>query len=129
MSDLTLNIELPNNQTVYKPGSQLTGRITISSPTGPWKAERVELVLFWRTSGIGDRDMGIGAQMKLSDKGSELPSVFVRDFEFQVPHHPYTYHGSLIKIEWYIGLKVKKGWLSRQEMQLPIEIRPPAVSA
>lgn len=129
MSDLTLNIELSNNQTIYSPGSRLTGRVTVSSPTGTWKAERVELVLFWRTSGIGDRDMGIGARMNLCDKGAELPRVFVRDFEFQVPHHPYTYHGSLIKIDWFIGLRIKKGWLSRQEIELPIEVRPAAVTA
>jgi hypothetical protein len=124
MADLNLQIELTPELEVYEPGSTVAGRVTITSPEGPWKADAVELVIFWRTAGIGTRDTGVGTSISLSQKGTELPGHFTREFELPVPLHPYTYNGRLIKIDWFIGLRVKKGWLSKQELELPIEVRP-----
>lgn len=124
MADLNLQVDLAPAMDSYAPGSKLRGRVTISSPTGPWKADAIDLVLFWRTSGIGTRDSGVGASLSLCEKDTELQSHFARDFEFDLPLHPYSYSGRLIKINWFIGLRVKKGWLSKQELELPIEVRP-----
>lgn len=129
MADLNLRIEFTPDLPVYEPGTPLHGRVTITSPTGPWKAEAVELVLFWRTSGIGNRDSGVATKLPLCEKGTELPGHFSREFEVMLPPHPYSYNGSLIKIAWFVGLHVKKGWLSKQELEMPIEVRPAAVAA
>lgn len=124
MADLNLQVDLMPAQDSYEPGSKLRGRVTITSPTGPWKADAIELVVFWRTSGIGTRDNGVGASLSLCEKNTELQSHFARDFEFDLPLHPYSYSGRLIKINWFVGLRVKKGWLSKQEFELPIQVRP-----
>lgn len=109
---------------VYRPGGHVSGRVTITSPTGPWKADAIELLVFWRTSGIGTRDNGVGSSIALCQKNTEIPSHFTRDFQLQIPLQPYSYNGRLIKIDWFVGLRVKKGWLSKQELELPIEVRP-----
>ena len=129
MADLNLQIEITPELPIYEPGTSLPGRVSITSPTGPWKADAIELVIFWRTSGIGTRDSGIGSSLALCEKGTEIPSHFSRDFELQIPLHPYSYNGRLIKIDWFVGLRVKKGWLSKQEVELPIEVRPAAALA
>jgi len=129
MADLNLLIDLTPELPVYEPGTQLKGEVTITSPSGAWKAEHIELVLFWRTSGIGTRDTGVGASLQLCEKGTEIQPHFSRAFEVTLPLHPYSYNGRLIKIDWYVGLRVKKGWLSKQEIEFPIQLRPAASDA
>lgn len=124
MADLNLNIQLVPEQVAYEPGSRLTGNVIITAPSGAWKADSVELVLFWRTSGIGTRDTGVGGSMVLAPPGSSMPQHFSVEFDLEVPLEPYTYHGKIIKIDWFLGLRVKKGWLSKQEVELPLIFRP-----
>lgn len=124
MADLNLDVQLVPLKAVYEPGSRLTGTVTITAPAGTWKAESVELVLFWRTSGIGTRDTGVGSSMELVPAKTEMSRHFSVQFDLEVPLEPYTYHGMVIKIDWFLGLRVKKGWLSKQEIELPLVIRP-----
>lgn len=125
MTDLNMQITLTPAQQIYAPGSQVRGQVTITSPDGPWECDSMELVLFWRTSGIGTRDEGIAHSEHLCEKDAKIPSHFTRDFQLTMPLHPHTYNGKLIKIAWHLGLYVKKGWLSKQEIELPVIISPP----
>lgn len=124
MAELNMHISIRPELQVYAPGTNITGHVNITSPDGPWECDSMEVVLFWRTSGIGTRDEGIAYTEALCEKDAKIPSHFSREFQLTVPLHPYTYNGKLIKIGWYLGLYVKKGWLSKQEVEIPVLISP-----
>ncbi len=124
MAELNLQILLSEYRDSYEPGSELRGQVVITSPDGAWEADSIELVLFWRTSGIGTRDEGVAESLPLCKKDEKIPSHFTRDFEVQIPLHPYSYSGKLIKINWHLGLYVKKGWMSNAETEIDLVVRP-----
>ena len=126
MPDLNLQISIYQNQDTFEPGSTIRGTINITCPEGPQEVKSVDLVLFWRTEGIGTTDEGEAVRMPLVDKEMELPRFFTRDFSMEAPAQPYTYQGTLIKINWKLGLYVKKSWISTDEIELPITIKPGA---
>lgn len=125
MPDLILQIELQSpSPPIYAPGSSIAGTVKITSPEGDWEAKLLNLVFFWRTSGIGAQDEGVAQSVDLTTKGAHLPAHYSSRFEVRAPLHPWTYHGKLIKINWYVGLYVKTGWRSSQELEVPISIHP-----
>ncbi len=124
MADLILQIELQSHpDPVYTPGSSIAGTVTITSPEDDWEATHLNLVLFWRTSGIGTQDEGVAESVDLH-KSVNIQRHFSNRFDLRAPLHPWTYHGKLIKINWYVGLYVKAGWRSSQELEVPISIHP-----
>lgn len=123
MADFRMRIELQEAGAQFVPGCMIRGQVVIEPVQSGTEVKSAELLLFWRTSGIGTRDEGVAETVALVAEGQTLPTHFSRDFQFIVPNHPLTYHGKLIKIDWYLGLYVKKSWVSSQELELPLEIR------
>ena len=102
----------------------MIGNVSITSPGGGRSVKSAELLLYWRTSGIGDKDENILETIALVPPGGELPSVFARDFMFTLPPMPWSYAGRLIKINWYVGVFIKAGWMKSAEVETLIEVRP-----
>ncbi len=124
MAELTLQINLQSHpDPAYTPGSSIAGTVTITSPEDNWEATLLNLVLFWRTSGIGTQDEGVAQSVDLP-KSANIQRHYSSRFDLTAPLHPWTYHGKLIKINWYVGLYVKTGWRSSQELETPISIHP-----
>lgn len=125
MSELDITIEPAEPGRIFHPKETIAGRVNITSADGDWEAPHaVELVLFWKTSGIGTSDTGMGESLLLAPKGQRVPARFSRDFALPVPLFPYTYAGKLIKIDWMLAVEVSHGWRKVFTAQFPVEIRP-----
>jgi len=124
VADLKILIDLTPQPPAYRPGDKIRGVVTVRNPEGAWEATYLNLMLYWQTSGIGTRDEGVAKTIVLAEKGTQVPAMFTREFELELPLFPWTYFGQLIKIQWQVGVFAKSGWFGSTEFELPIEIRP-----
>jgi len=89
--------------------SNLTPGATVSGRAG-WQLEkqprRVEIRLFWRTSGRGTKDTELVNEMRIDDPGTQG----LQEFRFELPVEPYSYHGQLISVRW--GVEIVAGKFS-----------------
>lgn len=129
MADLTIHLTLKNNRHAYEPGETVRGNVAVMVPGGPVDVKSAELLLFWRTSGIGDTDEGVVSTVKLVEPGGQLPSAFSRDFDLVVPPTPWSYSGRLVKINWFLGVYIKQAWRSSDDVEIALEVRPTARSS
>lgn len=95
MSELTVHLDKEPAQ--YLCGEKISGTVRWQLDVAP---ESVEVRLFWRTSGRGDADAGIGAIAKFESPGQEGS----RPFTFTTPEGPYTYYGAVLNIHWAVEL-------------------------
>lgn len=101
MDNVTIDIEIEDNQTSFSPGQTVSGTVCWLCLEPPKKAS---LVLFWYTEGKGDEDLGIVEKVKFdSPQASDN-----RRFEFQLPVGPYSFSGRLISLTWALELEVDK---------------------
>jgi hypothetical protein len=92
-----MKIEIREGWTAFEPGEEITG-------TAGWKLDKppraVELRLFWFTSGAGTADAGVVETVQF-DHPSPDDS---RPFRFRLACAPYSFHGSLITLNWALEL-------------------------
>jgi hypothetical protein len=122
MSSIVVSLDLKNKTGAFAPGSTVDGSVTIHNAEGSWTASHAELLLFWRTEGRGDTDEGVAAGVNLAEQSTQMPGSFTRDFSLTLPQLPWTYHGKLLKIRWFLGayMKGKPGGNSEQEICLSV---------
>ena len=97
MSELTIQLE--NEETGYRPGERVRGKVTWSLSEQPSSAE---LRLFWRTQGKGDEDLEVAKCISF-----DIPSRSQTEaFEFDLPTEPYSFSGKLISLIWSLELSV-----------------------
>ena len=98
----TLNIELEQGKTTYRPGDTVAGSVRWQFDTAP---RQLSLRLVWYTQGKGDEDVGMAEetifeQLGLSDQ---------RMFRLTVPNGPYSFSGTLISLTWALELVAQPG--------------------
>ncbi len=96
MSD-THGISTDHQANAYAPGDEITGTVSWSFEQPP---RRVELRLFWYTSGKGTRDVGIAARLQFDEPGA----VETRRYRFVAPNQPHSCSGTLVSISWALEL-------------------------
>ena len=101
---MMLAIEL--KQKNVTPGGRLEGNISLILPAGTGIAS-ADLIVFWRTEGRGTTDEAIALSEALPWNGLPAGGQIEHSFSVRVPQIPWTYHGRLIKIHWYVGVYVK----------------------
>jgi hypothetical protein len=90
-------IQIDGEKALFSPGETIQGTVS-------WEAEkiprRVELRLFWYTTGRGTQDVGIieVQQLPPSPPANPIP------FTFALPAGPYSFTGTLITLGWAIEL-------------------------
>jgi len=102
----------PAGDGVFERGSPVTGEVELSCQ-GRLSHSGVKLELLWETSGKGTRDSKVAREIDLLPPG-ELGIAMAGPGEqstrvpFSVPgvEAPLTYHGTLIKIEWLVRVRV-----------------------
>jgi hypothetical protein len=83
----------------FSPGGEIRGKVSWSRPAAP---RRVELRLFWRTQGRGDRDSAT-----VWEHSFERPAAGdQREFETSAPAAPGSFSGTLISLIWAFELVI-----------------------
>jgi hypothetical protein len=95
-------LELDNPNAAFAPGEALKGTIRWQLEKMP---KRIELRLFWFTSGRGTRDVGAVDVRQLACAQAAGP---VR-FEFALPTGPLSFTGQLITLQWAIEAVIHPG--------------------
>lgn len=77
----------------YEPGGKLSGQVGWSLDPAP---RRIEVNLFWQTSGKGTEDLEVVDTFTLDRPAAQG----LEPFEFTLPIMPYSFSGRLITLRW-----------------------------
>ncbi len=98
----TLRIDIGGGQRGYRPGENVSGRVTWQVEETPQSAE---LRLFWYTSGKGTQDV---ENVDLATFHNPQRNDD-RLFSFALPRQPFSFSGKLISLVWALELIVEPG--------------------
>lgn len=123
--DFRIELECDDAARAFKPGGRLSARVKLHAPT-EWRADYLDIVVFWRTEGLGDEDKGIIAKETPFDKAATVPASFEFPLAVDLPQMPWTYPGRTLKIRWFIGVFVdpKPGAEIGREFEVIVHPRP-----
>jgi hypothetical protein len=109
MSTSELTIDFADNRRTFEPGDRLRATCSIDPPpetsitSYKWSA-------FWRTEGKGDSDSDV---ITSTDNDSQEAAGSVASprnsptFEIELPLSPLTYDGLILKIRWFVAVRVE----------------------
>lgn len=123
MSDVRIAADIHLDRTEFAPGETIEGRIDVRCPE-PWKADYLDVVLAWKTEGVGDEDKGLGAEKAFVQKDEQVRPLMRGAFRFTAPLMPWSHYGGLIKINWTIGLYAKEDGEKEFAVEVPVSIHP-----
>jgi hypothetical protein len=120
MSRPIVTIELEN--TLCEPGDLLTGFYAIDPQSIPL-ARAVEVSIHWSTEGKGDEDRAIQYRKRgLTDDGPLFDERGTGPFAVRLPGAPLSYDGVLVKIGWYIQVRITFAGGGVSESVLPFRL-------
>lgn len=91
---------------VYLPRETLAGEYRLGY-VGGHEIHAVELAILWQTEGKGNDDMGVHLFVRrVSRRGDWIDPYMVSRFHTQLPETPLSYSGSIIKINWYVRVRL-----------------------
>jgi len=115
-----LRIDTDDNRRWYLPGDTISGRAVWSLDE---PCEKVELRLFWHTSGKGTEDVEIVNSLSFTADATHGD----RAFSFTLPLGPYSFSGTLITLTWALELiTLPDGAVESVELIVsptPVEVR------
>lgn len=90
-----MNLELIGGKVSFRPEETVRGTVRweVESPI-----ERVEVRLFWYTSGKGTRDVEVASSTVWDSPGNAEK----REFDFRLPQAPFSFSGKLISLLWAV---------------------------
>ena len=88
-------IELADEGRFFKPGQKLKGSATWTADPAP---HRVEVRLFWFTSGAAPTQVGIVNRSVIRNVKDRLSGTF----EFTMPPGPWSFAGRLVTLHWAV---------------------------
>jgi len=97
-----LKIETADNKTEYLPCERVIGTCSWAFDKSP---KRIELRLFWYTSGKGTADVKTVEVFPINEPLREGK----RDFSFTLPEVPWSFSGKLISLMWAIEMVSEPG--------------------
>jgi len=101
MAKCELEIVLDRSDDVFVPGEQVTGRVEVRVDA-PCTTRGLKLIREWRTHGRGNNTSG-GKEELVLFQGSWSPGqVYTHPFSFPAPAGPFTYHGHMLYVDWYL---------------------------
>jgi len=95
-----LKIELPGNESHFRPGDRIAGSVQWLADAPP---ESVELRLFWYTRGEGAQDVKEAHSQSFDSPGQQDS----RSFSLEFPLSPYSFSGKLISLVWALELVIR----------------------
>lgn len=123
--NLRVHVAFPDGPEHCVPGTRLRARVTVKAPED-WRADYLDIVVFWRTEGLGDEDKGIVFKETPFTGGATVPALYEFPLAVEMPPMPWTYRGRTIKIRWFVGVYAnpKPGGEIAREMEFLMHPRP-----
>lgn len=110
MASCDLRIELEHPDARHRAGDRIAGEVVVraSEDVSPRK---LLLETEWRTHGRGNRARGGGATQELHGAARWRAGEEYRyPFELTAPDGPFTYHGKLLNVDWYLRARADVAW-------------------
>jgi len=104
--DLQAHVTIDAGAAAFAPGMPIAGRYRLQAMSA-WKAEYVNACLEWYTEGRGDQDRAIAVTHFLFLNEAEVPASVSGAFTMMAPALPWSYAGTLIKLNWTLALYAK----------------------
>ena len=98
----SLQIQLEENRTGFRPGERIRGRAEWSLDAAPAK---VAVHLCWFTRGKGTTDTEVVEEKTLESAAPRRQGTF----DFRAPDQPYSFSGGLISLIWAVELVTEPG--------------------
>lgn len=105
---------------VYPRGAHIVGAAYIDAAE-MIKARAVEVDLRWQTSGKGDRSHWQSSPGVIHP-GGELLGPLVLPFAIDLPLAPLSYAGTLIKLDWFLRVRIDRPWALDMKCDVPIVV-------
>lgn len=123
--DLRVHVAFTDGHAHCHPGTRLRARVTVKAPED-WRADYLDIVVFWRTEGLGDEDKGIVFKETPFASGASVPGLYEFPIAIEMPPMPWSYHGHTIKIRWFVGVYAnpKPGAEVAREFEFVMHPRP-----
>lgn len=104
-----LTIEFDKGKRSFVSGDAIRGlvRVRVEADTD---CKALKLSCAWRTHGKGNVDKGPAFETDLYQGSWQAGEDRVYPFSFAVPAGPATYHGHLINVDWYLGVRADVPW-------------------
>lgn len=109
-----LKIVLHEDKTAFAPRETIRGVVEWGLDA---TARRLDLSLFWYTSGKGMRDVGMVHSTRYDDPGASGS----KDFSFALPDGPFSVSGKLVSVIWAIELTC---WPTDETVRREIIVSP-----
>ena len=107
-----LQINLFTDEREFLPGEQLQGEVVWDFPKA---ANRIDLRLFWVTSGKGIPETAVVEAIRFDRPLTQE----TRPFRFQLPQFPFSYEGRLMRLTWALeAICVPSNHSAREEFVL-----------
>ena len=103
-----LQIKFSTDAREFLPGDQLAGELYWNLAE---RVERIELRLFWVTSGKGVPETGVVEALRFE----QLAAQDTRPFSFQLPPFPFSFEGRLMRLTWALEAVCTPGKITARE--------------
>jgi hypothetical protein len=103
-----VQIKFSTDAREFLPGEQLKGELHWNFPE---RVERIDLRLFWATSGKGVPETGVVEALRFE----QLAAQDARPFSFQLPPFPFSYEGRLMRLTWALEAICAPGTITARE--------------
>lgn len=106
MSQPRVVITLDGNGRAYRPGETLSGEYLLES-IAPEEVKAIEVSVLWCSEGKGDEDLAVHYFRRVSrENGGSGDLRSSGSFETTLPNSPLTYTGMIVKIRWWVRVRV-----------------------
>lgn len=101
-----ITLRLDGNARSYQPGDTLSGEYRMLGVRRD-RLRAVEVSILWHTDGKGDQDLSIHDFQRLSvENGDWIDPSQPGRFSATLPASPLSYNGPIIKLAWYVRVRV-----------------------
>lgn len=100
-----LTLALDDHSRIYYPGELIAGQFDLHGVDAD-EVRAIELSVLWHTEGKGDEDMSVHFFERIEPDDGLLDLHQPRRFSVVLPNSPLSYNGLLIKIGWYVRVRV-----------------------
>jgi hypothetical protein len=120
-ADLEIRINKPD--TTFYPGDTLEGEVIVYR-TSDQKKGTLRLQRFWKTHGRGNTAKGGESEVVLKTAQVGPGDQEIYPFTMRVPNGPFTYHGELLNVDWYLKAQLDVPWAIDPKTQLSFGVQP-----
>lgn len=129
MSKCDLRVLLDGDRRDFAAGDRITGAVEVVV-NAACECKALTVTMHWRTHGRGNRTRG-GEQTQVVHSGPlAAGEALLFEFGFDAPPGPFTYHGTLLNVDWYLEARADIPWALDPKAEVDFVLRPsPAAPA